>query len=78
MSVFLGFLCAATAFPLMLVERVFPYKPEPHKIEWDYGRTWYHNLKNVWTESVRADSQWYGKLLAFIIVLEFIGLIVAL
>ena len=73
MSTIIGFFCAATAFPLMLFERVFPYRPEPERIEWEDDKTWYHNYKNIWTESVRADSQWYGKMLAFLAVVGWVS-----
>jgi hypothetical protein len=63
-----AFLCSASAFPLMLFERVKPYAPDPMRIAFDPGRSAYHNYKNVSTEYVRADSQWWSKFLAFVIV----------
>lgn len=64
-----AFLCSATAFPAMLFERVLPNKPDPMKIAFDPGRSWYHNFKNVTSETLRADCQWWSKCLAFVIVL---------
>ena len=62
-----AFICAATAFPAMLFERFKPLAPDPMKIAFDPGRSWYHNYKNLWTETLRADCQWHGKFLAFVI-----------
>jgi hypothetical protein len=67
MKLALAFLCAATAFPAMLFERLAPIGPEPHLIAGEPDRTFYHNSKNIWTETLRADEQWWGKLLAFVI-----------
>ena len=61
-------LCAASAFPVMLFERFKPLAPDPMKIAFDPGRSAYHNYKNLWTETLRADCQWWGKFLAFTVV----------
>jgi len=63
----ISFICAASAFPLMLFERFKPLAPDPMKIAFDPGRSAYHNYKNLWTETLRADCQWLGKFLAFLI-----------
>jgi hypothetical protein len=68
MNLALAFLCAATAFPAMLFERFKPLAPDPMKIAPDPGRSFYHNYKNLWTETLRADCQWHGKFLAFAVV----------
>ena len=68
MKLAFAFLCAATAFPAMLFERFKPLAPDPMKIAFDPGRSFYHNYKNLWTETLRADYQWWGKFLAFAVV----------
>ena len=70
MKLFIAFLCAATAFPAMPFERAWPYAPAPDKIAREPGTTSYHFYKNIWTESVRADCQWMGKFLAFVICVQ--------
>ena len=55
-----------SAFPAMLFERFIPFIPS-----WDVLLTegsWYHQAKNYYTEFIRADSQYWGKLLFFIIL----------
>lgn len=79
MKLLIAFLCAASAFPAMIAtpKERWPKKPAPMKIAWDAEESWYHNTKNFWTETVRADCEWWGKLLAHIIVI-LIVVIVAL
>ena len=67
MRLLFAFICAATAFPAMLFERFKPLAPDPMRIAFDLGRSWYYNYKNLWTETLRADCQWWGKFLAFVI-----------
>jgi hypothetical protein len=38
----------------------------------------YHDLKNLWTELVRADAQWFGKFLAFVIMVQMALLFLSL
>lgn len=68
MRLLFAFLCSASAFPLMLFERLLPNKPDPMRVAPDPGRTFYHNYKNLSTEYVRADAQWWSKFLGFVIV----------
>lgn len=86
MKMIVAFLCAATAFPAMLFERALPRPPvvPPERIAWQADRSWYHNMKNYWTEHVRAgahaDSQWWGKCIAFtgsVLGLAVVSLVVA-
>ncbi len=68
MRLIVSLLCAASAFPVMLFERFKPLAPDPMKIAFDPGRSAYHNYKNLWTKTLRADCQWWGKFLAFAVV----------
>lgn len=52
----------------MLFERLKPLAPSPMKVAFDPGRSFYHNYKNLATETLRADCQWFSKFLAFVIV----------
>lgn len=67
MKLALAFLCAASAFPAMLFESFKPMPPPPEKIAWQHDETWYHNYKNLWTETIKSHEQWWGKFLAFVI-----------
>ena len=51
-------------WPLMLAERFIPFRPDLSK-----GRrgSWAHAGKNWWTESFRADAQWWSKLARFLV-----------
>lgn len=73
----LAFLSSAVSFPAMLFERALPRPPDPDKIKWEEGSL-YHNLKNQTTEYVRADAQYWSKLLWFIIFTEGVVLLVKL
>jgi hypothetical protein len=68
MRLVVAFLCAAIAFPAMLFERTLPLGPTPERVAYDGSRSLFHHYKNIWTESLRADEQWWGKLLAFAVV----------
>lgn len=70
-------LAAASAFPAMLFERVLPRMPDHIRWTLNIGPddTTYHFLKNIWTELIRADPQWWGKCLAFVIVVQAVVII---
>ena len=58
-----------SAMPKMLFERILPRLPEMEKFTFEMeGRSWYHFGKNIYTELIRADPQWWGKFLFFIIL----------
>lgn len=61
----LAFLAAATSFPVMVAKhRALPdlsrMPQDTHPRISEPGRL-YHDLKNLATEAVRADSQWFAK-----------------
>lgn len=65
----IAFLCAATALPeLWLRRRVRPLPPPPEAIAWQEGRSWYHNMKNLAAETVRADASYFAKLGSFLVL----------
>lgn len=70
MKLLTAMVCAAVAWPVMPFERLVPYAPDPEKLARETG-TWFHLKKDLWTETVRADCQWWGKLLAFVIIVQF-------
>ena len=72
MRLFLAFLCSAVSFPAMLFERALPIAPTQAKIAWQWGRGGFHNLKNLTTETIRADVQWWSKALSFVICAQMI------
>ena len=65
----IALLASAVSFPAMLFERAFPRWPSSEalirgmpRLTW---RTAYHHLKNITTECVRADAQWWSKFFCF-------------
>lgn len=63
-----GIFCSAVGFLKMWKLRWLPHTPAPERVAWQYDGGWFHNLKNLTTEAVRADPQWWGKFLSFVIV----------
>ena len=70
MRLFLAMLCAAAGFTVQWREQWGPRLPDP--VVWLPQRSWFHNYKNLWTKTLRADCEWWGKFLAFVIVLQFV------
>lgn len=68
MKLFIAFLCAAIGFTTQWREQCLPAPPSAESIAWKPHRSWFHNMKNLWTETIRADAEYWGKLLAFVIV----------
>lgn len=64
----LAMLCSAVSFPAMLFERALPRMPPVERLKWDDDESWFHNLKNISTEFMRADPQWWSKFLCFCIL----------
>lgn len=67
----LAILASAISFPAMLLERLQPRWPSSEDLlkNMPAGAEFtqpYHYLKNITTECVRADAQWWSKCLAFI------------
>lgn len=73
MKLLLAMFCAAVAWPVMPCERLKPYAPDPAKLAREKG-SWFHLQKDLWTETLRADCQWWGKLLAFVIVAQSVAI----
>lgn len=72
MTVIAGFLLAALSFPLMPMKRWLPRRPPAERVAWEDGYTWTHYAINLWVEWLRADPQWWGKCLAFLLVVAVI------
>lgn len=68
MKLALSFLCASVAFTVQWREQWVPAKPSAYRIAWECDRSWFHNMKNLWTETVRADCEYWGKALSFAVV----------
>jgi transposase len=60
-----AFFCAALGFTVQWREQWLPASPAPERIAWEHDRSWFHNMKNLWTENIRADCEWWGKFFAF-------------
>jgi hypothetical protein len=70
--VFAAFLCSASAFPELLINRrLLPHAPDPESIAWAADASWYHNFKNITAESFRADPSYFSKLACFVILVQF-------
>ncbi len=61
-------ICSGIAFPAMLFERVLPLAPPVEKLKWGDDRSAFHNLKNITTEFLRADAQWWSKFMSFCVL----------
>lgn len=70
MKLVLAFFCAALGFTVQWREQWLPAKPLPESVAWQSKRSWFHNMKNLWTETIRADCEWWGKCLAFVICVQ--------
>jgi hypothetical protein len=78
----IALLCSAIGFTVQWREQWVPAPPTserlwrgidpPPKTPWAFLRWLFHFLKNVSTEYVRADSEWWSKFLAFIILTQSI------
>ena len=68
MRLAVSFFCAAAAFAVQWREQWVPAKPSADRIAWEHDRSWFHNMKNLWTETVRADCEYWGKALSFAVV----------
>lgn len=86
-NLLIPFLCSALSFPLMPFERkkknghYGPIPPENEKLVMEIPNdarvggsimAWYHNMKNISTEYIRADCQYWSKFLSFIILIQLI------
>ena len=56
----------------MLFERFKPLAPDPMRVAFEPERSFYHNYKNLTTETLRADCQYFSKALPFGIVFPWI------
>lgn len=71
--------CAAISFPRIgfkpqrraLGLRWFPIPPDQAELDAEQG-SWFHLKKDLWVNSVRADAEWWGKLLAHVIACQFV------
>lgn len=74
-------LAAGSAFPVMFTQRMVP-KMECAAV----GDAWiriategrlYHDLKNLISELIRCDSEWWGKFLMFVILMLVLYIVIA-
>lgn len=70
-------ICAAIAWPVIGFKDErretgwLPRPPDQAKLDAEKG-SWFHRKKNLWVDSVRRDAEWWGKFLAFVILLLII------
>jgi hypothetical protein len=77
MKLIIAFILSALSFPGQIKEFP-PHQPAPERIEWEVDRSWTHNFKNLTTETVRADTEFWSKAFLFVIMLEFAAIVVLL
>ena len=73
-NLIIGCVCCAISFPrigfkpqrLALGLRWLPIPPNQAELDAETG-SWFHLKKDLWVNSVRADSEWWGKFLSFVI-----------
>jgi hypothetical protein len=78
MKIFVAFLISALSFPGQFFGEFPPKAPDPERIEWEADRSWFHNTKNLATETVRADCEFWQKCFGFVILAQFILFIVVI
>ena len=71
MKLAVAFLISALSFPGQFNGEFPPKPPAPEKIAWEDG-SWFHNMKNLTTETVRADAEFWSKALLFVILVQFV------
>lgn len=76
LKLFAAFLCCAVSGTVQWREQLVPRRPPPERVVWDPTRSWFHNMKNEWSESLRANCEYWGKHLALVIVVQFVALCV--
>lgn len=66
------------SFPGQFKTEYPPRPPDPSKIEWDSTRSYWHNMKNQVSETVRADVEFWSKLFLFLILVQIFLLLLLL
>lgn len=59
-------LASALSFTVQWREQWLPARPNPAAFVPEHPGSWFHYLKNISTEWVRADPEWWSKFLSFI------------
>lgn len=77
MKLIIAFILSALSFPGQIKEFP-PHQPAPERIAWEADRSWTHNMKNLTSETVRADVEFWSKGMLFVIMLEFATIVVLL
>jgi hypothetical protein len=67
-----AWLASALGFTVQWREQWLPARPDPAALVPEHPGSWFHFLKNVTTECVRADPEWWSKFFCFLTVLEFL------
>lgn len=68
MGLLVGFFCSAVGFTVQWREQWLPHPPS--EILPEQPGSWFHAAKNVTTEWVRADAEWWSKFFCFVILVE--------
>lgn len=66
----LALLASAVSFTVQWREQWLPRRPDPAALGPENPGSWFHYLKNITTEWVRADPEWWSKFLLFVILVE--------
>jgi len=65
-------LCSAVGFTVQWREQWLPVPPSPESLVPETPGSWFHGMKNITTEWVRADPEWWSKFFCFMGVLGWI------
>lgn len=65
--------CSAIGFTVQWREQWLPDKPTPEALAPEHPGSWFHRMKNITTEWVRADPEWWSKFLCFTTLLGVAG-----
>lgn len=73
-SLALAMVCSAVGFTVQWREQWLPARPDPAALVPEHSGSWFHYLKNITTEWVRADAEWWSKFFCFLLLVEGVAI----
>lgn len=78
MKLLAAFFLSGVSFPGQFFGEFPPKAPDPERIEWEKDRSRFHNMKNLTSETVRADVEFWSKCFLFVILAQLLLFIVVI